>query len=792
MKLKQKLLAAVLCMACCATPAMAQPRTTTNFDFDWKFVLNADRPENKDAATDVSAWQDVQLPHDWCISQQFDSKLSGCNGHLPGGVGWYRKDFTVGKNEQGRRVAILFDGIYSRSDVWVNGHHLGFRPYGFCYIEYDLTDFLNYGGRNTIAVRCNNPSDNDSIARWYTGGGIYRHAWLVSTSRTRVQTYGTYITTPRAGRERSTVSIRTTVENGDKADRQVAVVQVVKDADGKTLARSAKQVVSVGAGKTADAQCELTLRDCRLWSPATPYVYQVETQLREEGRGGGKLLDTYASTFGIRTAEFTADRGFLLNGERLKLQGFCLHQDDACLGAALPLRSMERRLQIIKEYGVNAIRCSHNQPAPEFLDLCDRMGFVVIDEAFDKWKSGYYAEYFDEWWRADLQNMLQRDRNHPSVVLWSEGNEVQEAWDGGNTGVERARMLQDFIHAYEPSRQVCLAAQNRHDERFSGVTDVVGYNYLEARMLSDHKKYPARKFLVTEELPYYCGAEGNIRSYDTRNPWNIVAENDFIAGGFIWSGIDYIGEAGWPSHGWPSGLFDICMVEKPRAAYHRAMWSERPVVGIAVRDQSLDIDHGRDLWQWPPMASTWNFPTRYNGLVMEVNTITNCEKVALYVNGNEMGVKATKDFPNNTIVWNVPFSPGRIQAKGVNGTDTVATFEIRTAGSPAALRATADRTQIRADGQDLSYIQLELLDKDGTLVQHADRTVRAAVEGEGRLVGLINSDLRRTTPFTSAQDKTYFGRAMAVVQATRRAGGIRLRLDVEGLPEPVYVDLVSR
>ena len=216
------------------------------------------------------------------------------------------------------------------------------------------------------------------------------------------------------------------------------------------------------------------------------------------------------------------------------------------------------------------------------------------------------------------------------------------------------------------------------------------------------------------------------------------------------------------------------------------------MVGIAVRDQSLDIDHGRDLWQWPPMASTWNFPTRYNGLVMEVNTITNCEKVALYVNGNEMGVKATKDFPNNTIVWNVPFSPGRIQAKGVNGTDTVATFEIRTAGSPAALRATADRTQIRADGQDLSYIQLELLDKDGTLVQHADRTVRAAVEGEGRLVGLINSDLRRTTPFTSAQDKTYFGRAMAVVQATRRAGGIRLRLDVEGLPEPVYVDLVSR
>lgn len=228
---------------------------------------------------------------------------------------------------------------------------------------------------------------------------------------------------------------------------------------------------------------------------------------------------------------------------------------------------MERKLEICKEYGVNAIRCSHNQPSPEFLDLCDRMGFVVIDEAFDKWKSGYYAQYFDAWWQEDLKNMLVRDRNHPCVVLWSIGNELQEAWDGSDTGCRRAAMLQDFVHGFEPSRQVCLAAQNRHNEKFSGVTDVVGYNYLEARMLSDHKKFPERRFLVTEELPYYCGAEGNIRSYDTNNPWNIIAENDFIAGGFLWTGTDYIGEAGWPSHGWPAGLFDICMVEKPRAAF---------------------------------------------------------------------------------------------------------------------------------------------------------------------------------------------------------------------------------
>jgi len=766
----------------------SQVRTKESFDFDWKFSLNNDKEDNSTPTFDDRGWQSVQLPHDWCISQQFDSKLSGCNGHLPGGIGWYRKEFNVSGSQKGKKTSILFDGIYNRSTVYINGHKLGFRPYGFCYIEYDLTPYLNYDGKNVIAVRCNNPSDNDSIARWYTGGGIYRHAWLMTTNKAHIQTYGTYITTPQVSEGESTVKIRTTVENESESGKTFTISHVIRNNSGKVVAKTSKNPVSISANGIGEDETKVVIKGCDIWSPENPMLYRVETTLYD----GKKAIDRYQSTFGIRTAEFTSDRGFLLNGKQVKLKGFCLHQDDASLGAALPFRSMERKLQIIKEYGVNAIRCSHNQPAPEFLDLCDSLGFIVIDEAFDKWKSGYYAEYFDEWWQKDLQNMLQRDRNHPSVVIWSEGNELQEAWDGGDTGVTRARMLQDFIHSYEPSRQVCLSAQNRHNERFSGVTDVVGYNYLEARMLSDHKKFPERKFMVTEELPYFCGAEGNIRAYDTNNPWNIVAENDFIAGGFIWSGVDYIGEAGWPSHGWPTGLFDICMIEKPRAAYHKAMWNDKPIVGIAVKDQRLDIDHGRDLWQWPRMASIWNFPFSYHGLMIEVNTITNCEKVALYINGNEMGVKSTKDFPNNTIVWNVPFTPGEISAKGINGTDTVATYMIRTAGEPASLKATADRSQLKADGQDLSYIQLELLDKDGTLVKHINRKVRGTIEGEGKLIGLVNSDLRRTTPFTSTEDNTYFGRAIAIVQTTRKAGNIRLRLDVEGLDEPVYVELTSK
>ncbi len=767
--------------------AAGRVREKENFDFGWKFMLNQDEREFADPQFTDTGWLPVQLPHDWSISQPFDSRLSGSNGHLPGGVGWYRKTFRVDRRDEGKRIAILFDGIYSRSDVYLNGHHLGFRPYGFCYLEYDLTPYLVYGGENVVAVRVNNPLEHDSVARWYTGAGIYRHAYLVKTSRTHVAQYGTYVTTPEVTAERAEVNMRTTLVNASGEDKRLAVTQRMVDAEGNTVAGAEKKTVELKAGQTADVEHLMEVRQPQLWSPENPCLYTIYTSVYD----GRRLVDTYETVTGIRTCEFTPDRGFLLNGRAVKLKGFCLHQDDASLGAALPLRSMERKLEIIKEYGVNAIRCSHNQPAPEFLDLCDRMGFLVIDEAFDKWKSGYYAAYFDEWWQKDLENMIVRDRNHPCVVLWSIGNELQEAWDSSDEGCRRAAMLQDFVHGLEPSRQVCLAAQNRHDERFSGVTDVVGYNYLEARMLSDHKKFPERCFLVTEELPYYCGAEGNIRSYDTDNPWNIIAGNDFIAGGFIWAGTDYIGEAGWPSHGWPTGLFDICMVEKPRAAFHRAVWNDEPMVRIAVRDNALDIDHGRDLWQWPSMAAIWNFPKSYDGLVIEVNTITNCERVALFQDGNEMGVRVTSDYPNHTVTWCLPYRPGRLVAKGINGTDTVAVHEIRTAGEPAMLRAAPDRTLLRADGQDLSYVQVELLDKDSVLVQHADRHVKASIEGEGRLVGFINSDLRRTTPFTSAEDDTYFGRAMAIVQTTCRAGNIRLRFDVEGLEQPVYVNLSS-
>lgn len=792
MNAKKFLTLVLLCAGVLSAPLQAFSREKENFDRNWKFSLCPTGSEPGSAwaepAFDDALWQPVRLPHDWSVSLPFDDKISGSIANLPGGTGYYRKTFTLPASDRGKTVKILFDGIYSRSDVYLNGHHLGFRPYGFVYLEYDLSPYLNYGGENVLAVRVHNPDDNESIARWYTGSGINRHAWLCKTDPLHFEEYGTAYRQFEINDSKASFKLICELTREEASRRRSAELRVdILDAQGNSVFKDRQKVGLENLSGSACLTTACSIENPHLWSVDDPYLYTVRLSLYSSGA----LVDRVESPLGVRTAEFTSDRGFLLNGEPLKIKGFCIHQDDASLGAALPLRSMERKLEIFKEFGVNAIRCSHNPPAPEFLDLCDRMGFLVIDEAFDKWKSGYYAEYFDQWWQEDLMNMLVRDDCHPSIILWSIGNELKEAWNEDDEGVRRAEMLRDFVHDFDPTRPVNIACQNNHQGKFSEVADVAGYNYLETRMLSDHKANPSRKFLVTEELPYYCGAEGNIRSYDTVNPWEIIEDNDFIAGGFIWSGCDYIGEAVYPSRGWPNGLFDICMVEKPRAGYLRSKWNDEPFVNIMVRDNSLDIDHGRDLWQWPNSESIWNFPDSYKGLVIELNTISNCEKVQLYFNGKLMGEKSVADFPNSTVVWNLPYNPGVLEAKGINGGEVVASYTLRTAGEPAAIRVSPDRLVLKADGDDLSYIKIELVDKDGVLTKHESRRIKGSIEGEGELVGLISSDLRRTTPFTSKEDNTYFGRAMAIVRSTDKAGKIRLKLEVEGLGQPVIVELES-
>ena len=758
-----------------------------NFDFDWKFIMEDSKSFAEPGYVDKH-WEDVQLPHDWNIKMQFDRAAGGSAAYLPGTVGWYRKTFNVPKSYAGKHVAILFDGIFHQSDVYINGEHLGFRPYGFCSIEYDLTPYLKTGAENVIAVRVDCTGGRP---RWYAGSGIYRHTVLNVIDPVHITTYGTYITTPIVTDAKADVQIVSTVNNTTDRKQNVSISQRIFDNNGKQAGQTVTENRTIDAKTGLDVKQLISVASPQRWDIDNPVMYTAETTVKINN----KVTDVYTTPFGIRTFKFDVDKGFILNDRQVKIKGMNLHEDAGSLGVAVPDRANERRLEILKEYGCNAIRCAHNQPSKAFLDMCDRMGFIVVDEAFDKWKSGYYEQYFDEWWKRDLENMILRDRNHPSIVLWSIGNELQEAWDTSDMGVERAQMLQDYVHRLEPTRQVTLAAQNNHQSKFAGVTDVIGYNYLEARILSDRVRFPGRIFYLGEKLPYYSGEEGNIRSYDTNNPWNITAEHDWIAGGFIWSGVDYLGEASWPGKGWPTGLFDITMFEKPRAAFHRAVWNNEPIVRIAVKDNALDIEPGRDLWQWPRIADHWNFP-QYNGLILEVLTTTNCEEVELYrvINDNStlMGRKKTADFPNNTIVWNVPYSSGTLLAKGYNNGKEVTQYSIQTTKNTHRAILSADRSTIKADGQDLSHIAVHLEDEDGNIVQTDDRKLTVTVEGEGKFLGLDNGDLRREESFAGNQLKTYFGRALIIVQSNRKQGKITVNVSMEDNDELYSVVIESK
>ncbi|MGS2764347.1 glycoside hydrolase family 2 TIM barrel-domain containing protein [Sinomicrobium sp. M5D2P9] len=761
-------------------------RETKNFDFDWKFSPK-DVTEAKKTDFDDSNWQEVQLPHDWSIKQQVSKEnagkgwMEGAMGFFPGGIGWYRKSFTVPETYKNRKVVIQFDGIYHQSDVYINGKHLGLHPYGYTTFEYDLSPYLNYGGENTIAIRVDH-SDSPS-SRWYSGSGLYRHVWLKITNPVHVATWGTYITTPEISEKEAKVNIATTINNTTQNPAEVLVENRIVDKQGKKVAEE-KSELEIGKSKQETLQQSLNLRDPLLWSIEEPYIYTMETTVKVNG----KTVDSYTTPFGVREIRFDPDKGFFLNGKNIKMKGMNLHPDAGSLGTAVPDKSYLRRLQILKEYGVNAIRCSHNPPTSEFLDMCDSLGFVVIDEAFDKWKSMYYEKYFEDWWQRDMDAMVLRDRNHPSIVLWSIGNETDEQYDTSGEGTARAIMLRDYVHNLDPSRLVTAALRPDQERRhnvndFAQSLDVVGYNYQEPWLKDEKRQFSDRIIYVSEAFSYYRGRKDKFKAFDPVNPWYDVANNDFVFGQFIWPGIDYLGESkGWPSIGRVNGLFDVCMFEKPAAAFHRSVWNDEPMVRIAVADQSLDIDTGKPHWSWPFLADHWTFP-QYEGHIIKVKTTTNCDSVELILNDESLGTRKTVNFPNNTIEWHVPYEKGKIVAKGYMTGREVASYELKTAGKPAQILLSADRTQISADGQDLSHIAIRIVDEKGVVVPDADRTITVEVSGKGKLLGLDNGDLR--DPFTGNSISTYFGKALLTIQSGRSKGKAGIKVSAEGLPDQV-------
>ena len=757
-----------------------EARIKENFDFDWLFHLG-DVPQiaSPDFEPEANFYDIIQLPHDWCTGLEFNKQNGSENAFLEGGIGWYRKAFYVDSHLKNKKISIVFDGVYHKATVFLNGNEIAYHCYGYTSFEVDLTPYILWGKQNVISVRV----ENLDKSRWYTGAGIYRHVWLQIVNPIHVMTWGTYITTPQVSEESAMLLCKTNIVNTSTQTEKVEVIQSLLDCMGGYVNKKnciVSSLVELKSGEIKETIHEMNIKKPMLWDIERPYLYTLMTTIKKNG----KVIDCYQTPLGIRSIKFDSKDGFFLNGKPTKLKGVCLHQDAGCLGVAVPNRSYRKRLETLKGIGVNAVRCSHNPPSPEFLDYCDQLGLLVIDESFDKWKNGYYGAFFDKCWRQDIGNMVIRDRNHPSIILWSIGNELAEAGRKDNVGVERAKMLNDYVHELDPTRPTMLALAPQYEDKFASVTDVIGYNYGELSYIEDKKKHPERIGLISESYPYYSGMKPyESRSYSSINPWNYVKEYDFICGAFIWAGVDYWGESmGWPSKGWPATLFDMCMEEKPIVGYFKAQWLEKPVLSIAVLDYSLDCDLGKDHWQTPPLIHDWTLPYT-DERVIPIHTPSNCEEVILIdPRGKKYGPLRPDDYANNTIIWNQPYRPGKVTVIGYNDGIEVCSDSIMTTGSKAeSFVVSSDCTQLKADGQDIAHLSLQLIDEKGLPIKVDDRLISVHVEGCGRLLGINNGDVRRSFKLNSDKLPTFQGKGQIIIQSGKTKGTIKVKVNVEGL-----------
>ena len=800
------------------------PRTVSNFNSGWNFrlgdVAKAFSPRFNDAD-----WRKLNLPHDWAVEGDFseNNPAGSGGGALPGGIGWYRKTFKADKKLIGKKIFIDFDGVYSNSEVWLNGVSLGVRPYGYISFRYELTKYLKFDADNVIAVRVDNSEQPNS--RWYSGCGIYRNVWLTITDPVHVDLWGTYVTTPEVSREKATVNVVTTVKNDNNSPADVKIITIVENASGKKITE-VQSVLKLETGKTNISSQQLNLNNPVRWTLENPYLYRVVTRLFVEN----KLKDEYTTPLGIRTFSFDADKGFFLNGVPTKIKGVCMHHDLGCLGAAVNTRAIERQLQIMKDMGVNGIRTSHNPPASELLDLCDRMGFIVMDETFDMWrkkKTAYdYSRSFNEWHERDLTDHILRDRNHPSVFMWSVGNEVLEQWthaDADTLDIQQANLLlnlkrdpkmlaqdtekmsvnsllakklAEIVKKLDPTRPVTSANNEPSPDNHlfrSGAMDIIGFNYHETYFDGVKKNFPGKPFIVTEstsalmtrgyyrmpsdtmfiwperwDLPfsepsYSCSSYDNCHvpwGTTHEKSWELVKNNDFISGMYIWTGFDYIGEPTpfwYPAKTSYFGIVDLAGIPKDVYYMYQSEWTDK------------DVLHVFPHWNWTKgqTVDVWAY---YN----------HADEVELFLNGISQGVKKKADNVFH-VSWRLSYQPGTIKVVSrLNGRE-VLTKEIKTAGKPAQIKLTPDRTVLNADGTDLSFVTVEILDKDGNLCPNADNPVKFNVEGNGFVAGVDNGNQISLERFKASERKAFYGKCLVVIQNSGKKGTINLKAVSDGL-----------
>ena len=790
--------------------ALLAQRQTQNFDHAWRFHLG-DVPGAQETAFDDAAWRTLDLPHDWSIEGEFSEQNPAgvAGGALPGGVGWYRKTFTVPARDSGKVVFVEFDGVYRNSEVWINGQYLGKRPYGYSSFRYELTPNVRFGaGRNVIAVRVDNSQQPNS--RWYSGSGIYRHVRLVTSDPMHVAQWGTYITTPVVSVDSSHVTIRTSLRNERQVEQPIVLSTVVYDSAGREVA-AVSTMGRIPGDSVAELVQDLTVSRPVLWSVERPYLYRAVSRVR----CGNRLCDTYTTPFGVRSFVFRADSGFFLNGRPVKIRGVCLHHDLGALGAAVNTRAIERQLQIMRAMGVNALRTSHNPPAPELLDLTDRMGFVVMDEAFDMWKKektpyDYHLDW-DAWHVRDLSDMVLRDRNHASVFIWSIGNEVMEQWNNGDsTAAPIARELAGIVRALDPTRPITQAANNGSPQNpvfHAGALDLLGHNYHHEVWADFPTQYPGAKFIITEAMSalnsrgvydqpspsesiavYYTPYEkdkgpqppknGRLSSYDNRRAfWGSLHEESlrlferypFLSGIFVWQGIDYLGEPTpyeWPARSSYFGVVDLAGFPKDPFYLYQSVWTEQPMLHL--------LPH----WNWTP------------GDTIDVWAYTNADEVELFLNGTSLGTKR-KPEPVSHLMWRVAYTPGTLRAVSRKEGRVWATAEVRTAGAPVRVALAPDRARLRANGDDLSFVTVTVQDRAGALVPTAEPLIRFRLSGgDARIVGVDNGDQTSHTSFKANQVRLFNGKALVIIRAGTRPGTVTLTAAGDGLtPSAVRLQL---
>jgi beta-galactosidase len=751
-------------------------RITENFDSNWLF-LKADATNADQVQFDDSGWRKLNVPHDWSIEGPFSetNKTGGAGAFLPSGVGWYRKHFTLPENFSNRCAFIEFDGVMANSDVWINGFHLGHRPYGYVSFSYELTGHLNFGGDNVIAVRTD--TSEQPASRWYAGAGIYRHVRLAETGLVHVEPNGIFISTPEISADKAQVKIQMQITNEDanadgwNTDFAVSIFAP----DGKLVATQ-ERGEDIGALAEDNRMQTLEVAAPKLWSLESPALYTAVTEIWI----GGEMSDRVETKFGIREFHFDADTGFWLNGKNFKIYGVALHADGGAFGAAVPLSIWESRLKTLKSVGVNAIRTAHNPPAPEFLDLCDRMGFLVMDEMFDCWtvaKNPYdYHLYFNDWSLIDTADTVRRDRNHPSVILYSAGNEIHDTPNAELSKKILAGLVQVF-HTNDPTRPVTQAlfrpnVSHDYDDGLADLLDVVGTNYRDNELLAAQRNHPSWKIIGTEQR-------------HDRQTWLWLRDNPSEAGQFLWSGIDYLGEARrWPIIGAGSGLLDRTGAPKPMAFERQSWWSDRPMVFIARRigmATNSPTDPGfAPLERRQVLFADWT-PRNLQPHDENVEIYSNCKTVELFLNGKSLGAKEINAdaSPRN---WNVPFAPGILKAvaRNENG-KVVATDELQTAGKPAKIILSADKREIADDWNDVCEVTAKITDKNGIIVPSADNLVSFKISGAGEIAAVDNADNSSHESFQASERHAFHGECVAFVKANFDFGKIKLMATAAGL-----------